>query len=105
MSIWNRLAGRPRVDPVKQVLIELLKTQDFAFDVLGILGLERRYEVVCGADKLYLNVLAFGADCAEKIAELERLRERDGTAAQILAWKGCEPRLNGHPYILSDRVI
>ncbi len=110
MSFLRNLFGAgPKPDPVRQVLRELLGTEEFTYDVLGILGLERRYEVVLPAGKprakLYLNVLAFGTDCAAKVAALERKRAEDEGVPQVLAWRDCEPLLNGNPYILADRVI
>lgn len=108
MSMWRRIVSGGRQDPVRQVLCQLLKTDDFSYDVLGILGLERRYEVSQpGAeDKIYLNVLAYGTDCGQQVAELtERRRSGDDSAPRVLAWKDCEPLLNGCPYILADAVI
>ncbi len=108
MSLWKKIkASRTKRDPVRQVLSELLGTEDFTYDVLGILGLERRYEVLLspGDTKLYLNVLAFGADCEGKVGVLEQRRKEDVATPAVLAWKSCEPRLNGNPYILSDKVI
>ncbi len=107
MSLWKKIKANRTIATRSARCFRLLGTEDFTYDVLGILGLERRYEVLLspGDTKLYLNVLAFGADCEGKVGVLEQRRKEDVATPAVLAWKACEPRLNGNPYILSDKVI
>ena len=100
----NVVRGR-EPDPVREVLCELLGSNDFVYDMLVAIGLERRFEVRQGETTVYLTLLAYNDDCRLKLTQLEERCGENEAAPKVLAWKECEPRLHGRPYILADRPV